>query len=68
MKKKDIILDFDRLVQAPHRFLNALLSSVIDEYGLKAYKKIKFKNTSLDISETSDFILDDHTRYTDEEC
>lgn len=61
-EEKDIILDFEGVVQAPHSFLNALLSSVIDEYGMKAYKKLKFRNVSIDIRETLNFILDDHTR------
>ncbi len=59
---KDIVLDFDGVVNAPHSFLNALLSSVIQELGMKAYKKIKVKNAPSNIRETIDFILDDHTR------
>lgn len=61
-ENKDIILDFDGVIQAPHSFLNGLLSSVIDEYGLKSYKKIKIRNASTNIREALDFILDDHTR------
>jgi prepilin-type processing-associated H-X9-DG protein len=38
-----IIIDFEVVIQSPHSFLNALLSSLIQEYRLHAYKKIKIK-------------------------
>lgn len=58
---KNILIDFDDVISAPHSFLSALLASPIKTLGMQAYKRIKFVNTSPEIRETIDFILDDNT-------
>lgn len=61
-QNQDIVIDFEGVINAPHSFLNALLSVPIQKLGLQAYKRIKIKNAEKNIRETIDFILDDYTR------
>jgi len=58
---KIILVDFDNVNSAPHSFLSALLATPIKQLGLSAYKKIKIINSSPEIRETIDFILDENT-------
>lgn len=58
---KLLIIDFEDVISAPHSFLSALLATSIRHLGMTAYKKIKFINTSPEIRETIDFILDENT-------
>ncbi len=58
---KYVVVDFDGVKSAPHSFLSALFASPIKTLGLQAYKAFKFVNTSPEIRETIDFILDDNT-------
>ena len=60
-KQKKIVVDFEHVKNAPHSFLSALLASPIKVMGLKAYKRIKVINPTMDIRETIDFILDENT-------
>ncbi|MCS3767202.1 hypothetical protein HNP12_001259 [Aeromonas hydrophila] len=60
-ENKNIVIDFDYVISAPHSFLSALLATPIKIMGMKAYKKIKFVNTPPEIRETIDFILEDNT-------
>jgi STAS-like domain of unknown function (DUF4325) len=59
---KDIHVDFDRVLSAPHSFLNALLSPAIRTFGMHAYKKLKIRNAQPEIRETLDFIMDANTK------
>ena len=56
-----ITIDFEDVISAPHSLLNALLATPIQRLGLAAYKKIKIVNSSPEIRETIDFILDENT-------
>jgi hypothetical protein len=58
---KNLILDFDDVVSAPHSFLSALLAVPIQQYGIFSYKKIKITNAQPEIRETIDYILDENT-------
>jgi hypothetical protein len=58
---KSILLNFDRVVSAPHSFLSALLATPIMRLGMTAYKLIKVTNAVPEIRETIDFILDENT-------
>jgi hypothetical protein len=58
---KNLILDFDNVVSAPHSFLSALLAVPIQQYGIYSYKKIKVTNAQPEIRETIDYILDENT-------
>lgn len=60
-QNKNLILDFVKVVSAPHSFLSALLATPIKRLGLDAYKKIKIVNAEPEIRETIDYILDDNT-------
>lgn len=64
-KGKSLTIDFEDVVAAPHSFLNALLATPIRQYGMAAYKKIKFINAAPEIRETIDFILDENTNVKD---
>ncbi len=59
--KKILIVDFDRVNSAPHSFLSALLATPTKILGMSAYKKIKIINSSPEIRETIDYILDENT-------
>jgi hypothetical protein len=59
---KDIVVDFDTVVSAPHSFLSALLATPIRLTGMQAYKSIKIINAAPEIRETIDFILDENTK------
>lgn len=61
---KNITVDFEEVISAPHSLLNALLATPIQRLGLQAYKKIKIINASPEIRETIDFILDENTAST----
>ena len=56
-----ILIDFKNVVNAPHSFLSALLATPIKRLGMQAYKKIKIVNSSPEIRETIDFIMDENT-------
>ncbi len=58
---KDVVIDFENVISAPHSFLSALLASPIKSLGMPAYKRIKFLNTPPEIRETIDFIFDENT-------
>lgn len=58
---KDVVIDFEGVISAPHSFLSALLASPIKRLGMAAYKRLRFINVAPEIRETIDFILDDHT-------
>ena len=58
---KDILVDFDTVVSAPHSFLSALLAIPIQRLGMQAYKRIKITNAAPEIRETIDFIFDENT-------
>ncbi|GIB53313.1 TPA: DUF4325 domain-containing protein [Vibrio cholerae] len=58
---KNIRIDFDDVISAPHSFLSALLASPIKSLGMVSFKRIKIINASLEIRETIDFIFDDNT-------
>ena len=60
-KGQSILLDFDRVISAPHSFLSALLATPVRRLGLLAYKKIKIVNATAEIRETIDYILDENT-------
>lgn len=62
---KNIVIDFDNVVSAPHSFLSALLATPIRRYGMKSYKKFKIVNAAPDIRETIDYILDENTAHDD---
>ncbi|MBF0270840.1 MAG: DUF4325 domain-containing protein [Magnetococcales bacterium] len=57
---KVVIFDFADVESAPHSFLNALLAEVVRELGIKAFKRLKFRNTTTAIRETIDFIIDEN--------
>lgn len=61
VENKNILVDFDYVISAPHSFLSALLATPIKTLGMRAYKKFKFLNTKPEIRETIDFILEDNT-------
>jgi len=61
LDNKTVILDFSGVISAPHSFLNALLSTAIQNYGMQSYKNIKIVNASPEIRETLDYIFDDNT-------
>jgi hypothetical protein len=61
LAEKNIVIDFDGVLSAPHSFLSALIASPIKQFGMSAYKKIKVLNASPEIRETIDFILDENT-------
>lgn len=56
-----VTIDFEEVISAPHSLLTALLATPIQRLGLAAYKKIKVINSSPEIRETIDFILDENT-------
>jgi anti-sigma regulatory factor (Ser/Thr protein kinase) len=58
---KNINVNFDNVVSAPHSFLSALFATPIKRLGMQAYKRIKFFNTSREIRETLDYIFDENT-------
>ena len=58
---KNILVDFNAVVSAPHSFLSALLASPIKSLGLNSFKRIKIINATAEIRETIDFIFDDNT-------
>jgi hypothetical protein len=58
---REILIDFDTVVSAPHSFLSALLATPIRILGMQAYKLLKFVNAAPEIRETIDFILDENT-------
>ena len=58
---KEILIDFDTVVSAPHSFLSALLATPIRILGMQAYKRLKVINAAPEIRETIDFILDENT-------
>lgn len=58
---KEILVDFDTVVSAPHSFLSALLATPIQILGMPAYKRVKIINAAPEIRETIDFILDENT-------
>ncbi|EKF9607524.1 DUF4325 domain-containing protein, partial [Vibrio cholerae] len=58
---KNIRIDFDDVISAPHSFLSALLASPIKSLGMVSFKRIKIINASPEIRETIDFIFDDNT-------
>lgn len=58
---KNIRIDFDDVISAPHSFLSALLASPIKSLGMLSFKKIKIVNAVPEIRETIDFIFDDNT-------
>jgi hypothetical protein len=58
---KEIVIDFDTVVSAPHSFLSALLATPIQIFGMQAYKRLKIINAAPEIRETIDFILDENT-------
>jgi hypothetical protein len=62
---KDITIDFESVISAPHSFLSALLATPIQRIGMQAYKRIKVINAAPEIRETIDFILDENTRSND---
>ncbi|MBF0340380.1 MAG: STAS-like domain-containing protein [Magnetococcales bacterium] len=43
---KVVIFDFAGVESAPHSFLNALLAEPVRELGIKAFKRLKFRNTN----------------------
>jgi hypothetical protein len=58
---KSVLLDFSRVISAPHSFLSALLATPIGQLGMPAYKRIKVTNAEPEIRETIDFIMDENT-------
>jgi hypothetical protein len=58
---KEILIDFNTVVSAPHSFLSALLATPIRILGMQAYKRLKIVNAAPEIRETIDFILDENT-------
>ena len=58
---KEIKIDFENVISAPHSFLSGLFASPIKSLGISAYKRLKFINTKPEIRETIDFIFDDNT-------
>jgi len=60
-ENKNIVLDFNNVISAPHSFLSALLATPIKQMGMSAYKKIKIINAEPEIRETIDYILDENT-------
>jgi hypothetical protein len=60
-ENKNIVFDFDDVVNAPHSFLGALLATPVKNLGMAAYKKLRFVNCRQEIRETIDFILNDNT-------
>jgi hypothetical protein len=63
---KELTIDFDGVISAPHSFLSALLATPIQRIGMQAYKRIKVVNAAPEIRETIDFILDENTRSSSE--
>ncbi|GAB0058830.1 hypothetical protein SIID45300_03187 [Candidatus Magnetaquicoccaceae bacterium FCR-1] len=57
---KVIVFDFADVESAPHSFLNALLAEGVRALGLKAFKRLKFRNTTTSIRETIDYIFDEN--------
>lgn len=63
-KGQTIKINFDRIINCPHSFLNALLGDPIKIFirsGFNPYKKIKIFNCATEIRETIDYIFDDIT-------
>lgn len=60
-KGKNLLLDFESVISAPHSFLSALLATPVKRMGMPAYKKIKVVNAEPEIRETIDYILDENT-------
>lgn len=60
-ENKNIVLDFNNVISAPHSFLSALLATPIKQMGMVAFKKIKIVNAEPEIRETIDYILDENT-------
>lgn len=58
-----VTIDFYEVISAPHSLLNALLATPIQRLGLSSYKRIKIINSSPEIRETIDFILDENTSH-----
>ncbi len=59
--KKRIGLDFKDVETAPHSFLNALLATAVQRFGLKAYQQIRIYNANSSIREIIDGILESNT-------
>jgi hypothetical protein len=58
---KDIIIDFDTVVSAPHSFLSALLATPVQRYGMQAFRRMRILNAAPEIRETIDFIFQENT-------